>query len=388
MSELVQNRFGEKLTQLRGYDPNLLEDYAAQIDPIYGAKYIYELVVYKIDIEQANEYAERYQDRFNDFNLLFLLRANISHQAIAKYPQTLSARGIVLAEAGALSQEAIALSQELPELLVDSIEHAFKSGMKPDEIKQANQAYKKLALEDDLDPASLDRYARLSLISRVPADYYKAKLSKKVSPRLILDHYNSEQADLQELKSKLKIAELNKLPLKHYQRMQELVQGAKAEKPLALYLTTNFDHGDHLLFSAWHEALSLTENYELLITEANSQKEIIEVLKNIPHKITAVIISYHGHEENQNQMLVINQQNQITCQDQNFIQELDQFLEQDCKLLVSCCHSQQVTEMIFNTSSKITQAYAPGTDISYGCIKALPEAIFFEKKETVLKWNS
>ena len=140
MSELVQNRFGEKLTQLRGYDPNLLEDYAAQIDPIYGAKYIYELVVYKIDIEQANEYAERYQDRFNDFNLLFLLRANISHQAIAKYPQTLSARGIVLAEAGALSQEAIALSQELPELLVDSIEHAFKSGMKPDEIKQANQA--------------------------------------------------------------------------------------------------------------------------------------------------------------------------------------------------------------------------------------------------------
>lgn len=379
-------RFKNKLLELQGFEPRTVNYYASKVDPIYSANYIFELVIYQIDINKANEYASKYRDRFNDFNLLFLLRAGIGHQFIGSSPRHLSGRDIVLAKAGVIDDKVIKLGKELPDLLLDSIHQALKSGMSPDQIKASTEEYNKLETKDDLDPSKIDRYARLCLISAVPYSYYKTKLNTKL--RLILDQYNREelkdQTDL--LSDKLEIQELNKLPIKYYYRMHELLKGAKPTKPIAVYLTTNDDYGDYLLFSAWHEALSLTDNYELFIIEANNQEQILTSLENIKAPIAALVISYHG-SNNKEQALVINSENQISETDQVFIKALDQYLDTNCKALISCCHSNKVAEMIFNTSKKITELYAPGTLITYGCLKSLPEPVFFEDSSSLLKWE-
>ena len=378
-------RFAEQLYQLQGFDIRTVNYYALKVDPIYTANYLYELVVYDIDIDQANEYAQRYQDRFNDFNLLFVLRAKISHEFIASCPQWLSARDIVLNHAGVINSKTIELAKTIPDLLTDSIERAFKSGMTAEQIQAASQDYK--SLQDDLEPGKIDRYARLSLISSVPFDYYQNKLTEGVKPRLILDHYNrdklQEQAKL--LTDKFSITEFNKVPLCVYQKMNKTLKQGQGYKPIAVYLTTNDDHGDYLLFSAWHEALSLTENYQLIIIEASSQQEILQSLANTPQKISAIVFSYHGDDNKQR--LVINSNTEINCKDTKFVQELDQYLDDNCLALISCCHSSKIAEMIFKTSSHISKLYAPGTLITYGCLKSLPEPIFFEDSTSLLTWS-
>ena len=380
-------RFSTKLNHLNNFDIRTVNYYALKVDPIYTANYLYELVVYTIDIDQANEYAKKYQDRFNDFNLLFLLRAKISHEFIASCPQWLSARDIVLSHAGVINPQTIELAKTIPQLLTDSIERAFKSGMTAEQIQAASQDYKSLL--DDLEPGKIDRYARLSLISSVPFDYYQNKLTEGVKPRLILDRYNREQLQDQAttLAEKLAIKEFNKAALSTYQSMHELLATRTSHKPIAVYLTTNDDAGDHLLFSAWHEALSLAENYQLIIIEAESQAEILDSLKNIPAKISAIVFSYHGIEQNNTQALTMNANNLISNKDTKFIQELDQYLSDDCQALISCCHSNKVAEMIFKTSKQISKLYAPGTLITYGCLKSLPEPIFFEDSSSLLSWQ-
>jgi hypothetical protein len=380
-------RFAKQLYQLQSFDIRTVNYYALKVDPVYTANYLYELVVYDIDIEQANEYARKYQDRFNDFNLLFLLRAQISHKFIASCPQWLCARDIVLSHAGVINPATIELAKTIPELLTDSIQRAFISGMTTDQIQSASQDYKSLI--DDLEPGKIDRYARLSLVSSVPFAYYQKKLAGKIKPRLILDHYNREQHQekAQLLSEQLSIQQFNKAPLSIYQKMYDLLDQKQSSKPIAVYLTTNDDHGDYLLFSAWHEALSLTENYDLIIIEANSQEEILQSLKNIPHKISAIVFSYHGAETNNQQALAINASNLITTKDTKFIQELDQYLANDCQALISCCHSSKVAEMIFKTSKQISKLYAPGTVITYGCLKSLPNPIFFEDSSSLLTWS-
>ena len=360
---------------------------AAEAHSFYSCESLMDLLVFEIPVDKANQYAEKYQNRFNDKELRYLLRSDLSEGLIDEADPNLSGREIVLKSTGIIGEETLDINSRIEELPLDSIHRAIKSGFGEDDLQRLITEYKLSGIykADKDNPKLMDKDMRLCLISGVSADFYSENQADS-SPRIILDKYNrSKLADkVNLLEESLGIQEFNKVPLKAYQRMYDLLQGAETDKPIAAYCTTNKKDSDStLFFSSWSEALSLLDNYDTFIVEYESGQEILNAMQNIQSSvddIDGLVFSYHGLD---NKMLIGDETN-ISTEDTELMKSMNDCLKPGAKSMMSSCQTFELGKVFFDNVSNIDEMNVPKRPYTYGCIVALPQSILFESQEHLL----
>lgn len=361
-------------------------EYAELADQIYSGLSLLDMISFNIPIEKVNKFAEKYAERFqgdnSDRELMYLLRGDIDEAFIDQADKRLSGMEIVLLKSGIVRDNIIEARFQIPELSLDKINIGFQSGFSTEDLKRFVQEYKNEGVyeADEDTPNILKKEIALCLVSGVPARYFKEN-QDSLSAREILDKYNRERLGDKTsfLTEKLGIKQFNKLPVRFYEMMHEVLNGGSIQGPIAVYLVSNqCDSDNTILFSAWSEALSLVANYNTFIVEHEDKECIAQALEKIKLSAGAIdglVFSYHGN----NNDLFITYDETLGVEDSNIFSRINNTLNpRTAEVITSACNSSGLSNSMFEQMPNITKMYAPTSPFTYGCIVALPTPIFFE----------